>query len=277
MKEFIYLDTSFLHSFIAQIFGGLPTNITNETQESRTETKSETAHQEKIAELQSNLNAMIAKVGSKVTPRKGSSQQFSLAQLDVGKEIISKQLHDNSINDLIDYLRKENLLTERVEEAQLSKYILIKSNYNIVDINQLKILTKKEFHSILGFTNKNGKNQNSRFNPSDLTKIFDFLTHILPSEIFIKQGKFLSPLKIDFIREQSKELIFKHSQESEVSLLGKVTRKFKDEIDGSDDVGSIFEINNIISSASSKFLTEFGVLYDDDYIVTPIAIFFESI
>lgn len=276
MKEFVYLDTSYLHSFIAQIYGGLPANTTNETQESRSQTKSDSTTEEETSEINGDLNLLFARAGTKIIPRQGNSESFSLSQLDAGKEIISKQLHDNAIDDLVEHLEKKELFSDPLS-IEVNKFVLLKEPFKIVDIDYLKTVMDKQYHSILGI-NKGKQNQNNnKFNPNEMMKIFNFLSTILPSDFFIKQGKFLSPLKHEHIREKSKEMIFKYGEESEICVLGKITKKFDfANKDFDSTVEDFFSMNTVISGAVDEFLNQVQIAKRGDFVVSPIAIFFES-
>lgn len=281
MKEFVYLDSTFLHSFIAQIYGGLPSNVTNETQESRTETQTDSKQKEILSEIQGSINAVVANMGAKITPKETRGESLSLAQLEVGKEIISKQLHDNAVDELIEHLREIDLLIDSPTKVNIDKYILYRSPFKIIDLEYLKIFTKKEFSQLLGLNKQNkhsGNNHHGGMSIDQIGKILDFFSEIMPSDIFIKQDGLLSPLKKEYLRVQPKELLFKYSDKTNICLLGKVTK----EIDSSVILGdfqfkSLLSISDMMMGMASGLMAQFEVINMGDYIVSPIAIFFESI
>lgn len=281
MKEFIYLDASFLHSFIAQIYGGLPSTFTNETQESRTQTHIDTKQEEILSELHGSLNVAIAKMDAKITPKETRGESISLAQLDVGKEIISKQLHDNAVDELIEHLRENNLLIDYPDTIELNKYILYRSSFKIIDIEYLKLLTRKDFNHLLGLNKQSGKSGNKQTGAvsiNDIGKILDFFSAIMPSDIFIKQDGILSPLKKEYLRVQPKELLFKYSENTKVCLLGKVTKEIDSAALLQDfEFTSFLSISDMMMGLASGLMAQFEVIKRGDYIVSPIAIFFESI
>jgi hypothetical protein len=281
MKEFIYLDSSFLHSFIAQIYGGLPSSITNETQESRTETQADSRHIETAYESTGSLNAVFAKLESKISPKESTDTSVSLSQFDVGKEIISKQIHDNAVDDLISHLREKDLLVENSTNIEVNKYVLYRSSFKIIDLEFLKIFMTKDAQKLMGLTGpstggKPRKPQNNSIN--EFSNMIDMLSKVLPSDILIKQNKMLSPLRREYLRIQPTDLLFKYSVDSELCLLGKVCRKLE-----GGGMPNDFEFTNILSfsdmvlAMAGGMLNEFGLIDDGDYVVSPIAIFFESI
>lgn len=280
MKEFIYLDSSFLHSFIAQIYGGLPSTVTNETQESRTQTHTDTIQTEMASELHGSLNAVIAKMDSKINPKETRGESISLAQLDVGKEIISKQLHDNAVDELIEYLRKHNLLIISPDSFQINSYILYSSTFKVIDMEYLRAFTRREFGQLLRLNKKKQASNQQNLNiPIDMIgKILDFFSTILPSDIFIKQERVLSPLKKEYLRIQPKELLFKYSEQTTVSLLGRITRQIDSTAMQSDfEFTSLLSISDMMTELANGLMTQFEVVEEGEYIVSPIAIFFESI
>ena len=286
MKEFVYLDSSFLHSFIAQIYGGLPSNVTNETQESRTETHTDSKQKEILSEIQGSINAVIANMGTKITPKETRAESLSLAQLEVGKEIISKQLHDNAVDELIEHLRENDLLIDSRAEINLNKYVLYRSPFKIIDLEYLKIFTRKEFSKLLGLNKLNihsgnkqsGNDQHGGISIDQIGKILDLFSEIMPSDIFIKQDEILSPLKKEYLRVQPKELLFKYSDKTNICLLGKVTKEIDSSIKLEDfQFTNLLSISDIMMGLASGLMAQFEVINVGDYIVSPIAIFFESI
>jgi hypothetical protein len=144
MKDFIYLDTSYLNSFLAQLNGGVVSNISKETQQSRTTTSTHTNTKERTTEFQAGIRS-FATAGVRWAPKTGKNVSIALAQLDAGREIISLQMHDNAVDDLVLHLKKGDLLIEDSKLIELNKYILIKSSFKLIDFDFLKNMTTKEF------------------------------------------------------------------------------------------------------------------------------------
>ncbi|PDO11561.1 MAG: hypothetical protein BLM47_00010 [Candidatus Reconcilbacillus cellulovorans] len=207
------------------------------------------------------------------------NEGFSLTQFEAGKEIMSKQLHDNALDVLIDYL-KENELLCITPSIEIEKFVLCKSTFKIVDLEYLENITKREFHDILGFDKKEvNKVKRVNFSINEFTKILKFTSEILPSRTFIKQENFILPLKKEYLREQPKEIIFKYNEKSEVNMLGRVTRKINIACETnpvSENVENFFSVTTIISEVINMFLESSGIIKNGDYVVSPVAIFFES-
>lgn len=324
MKEIIYLDTSYLNSFIAQMNQGLPTSTTNEFQESETSTSTKG----KTSEFTNTFNAEAktgginlggvfespaAKLGYILARRRGTNNSISLAQSDTGKEIIVKQLHDNALLLLEEHLIQQNLLVDvsPTDSADIGKYIKIKAPFKIMDLEYFKHIIGPELTSIMSaFTPQNHEQQAllqkeiNKINSSDkaphrkkknveklkkesqsakqaeiidnLRLALDFCSLALPSSSFFKQGNFVAPLKTGFLRETSKEILFKYGKENQILeavIIGKVTRKFDSNLNN--EALGFMDFLNSFNSQMELLMTQIDLINFGDYIVSPIAIYFE--
>lgn len=136
MKELVYLDTSILHSFLAQTNSGLPVTVDAEYQESST-TSSQSLHSKEMAQsmaLEGStgfVNVGIIKSPSGKfnfgqTKKETEQQGVALTQLEAGREIISKKLHDNALMEFEKYLEetsKLHILQCNQENIEIGKYV----------------------------------------------------------------------------------------------------------------------------------------------------------
>jgi hypothetical protein len=320
MKELIYLDTNFLHSFVAQLQDGLPVNVSYETLE---EIRDEKELQEgeksgafieggiKLGELEIPLifKSPTGQLKARLQPGLFSSEKINLSQLESGKEIISKQIHDNALNHFEKYLDENKLLFNSLENEPIGKVVKCKSNFKIVDIQYLKniIQTDKliefmfmqqykkleilkeqvknmpsskekniqnaKIKTVEGKINEQKESLKEQF--SFVKNALEYLTGILPTESFILMENLIAPLKNEFLREKSNELMFKYGGEEsnlQITLIGKVTNKINKvelpDFSGEDALIRIHEIINAI-------LYPIGVIKQGDFVVSPIAIYFE--
>ncbi|MCD2332895.1 DUF6414 family protein [Bacillus cereus] len=165
MKELIYLDKDFLHSFIAQTNDGLITSKSTEMQEQRTETHQEGtgAQARGFLEIQGDtgkfevplfLKSPSAKATMRLSPGENHSESFSIADLEAGKEIISTQLHDNALNDFETYLDKEKLIfnidnTSSSLSLQPGTYIKTTSTFTAMNFEVIEKMVGEKFIEIL--------------------------------------------------------------------------------------------------------------------------------
>ncbi|MCG7318684.1 DUF6414 family protein [Brevibacillus laterosporus] len=291
MKEIIYLDTGFIHSFVAQTNQGLPTLITNEITEQDTTAQGEGRESESEHNITAGAKGGVPLVVSgeanyKNRNKNKLSDSYTFTQLEAGKEIISKQLHDNALVELEKYLSEKNELFCSKERPVMGKYIILKEKFSLFDLNTLLKLydkeTIKEILSLMNPTNQNGKKAKLQPGPEkgliSLNIVIKYLYNILPSGSCLKQGDFISPLKVEYLRETIGDLIFKYGNQSqlEICVLGKVTQVF-------DKISlSMFENNSAFSEVASStdqmleaLLGEVKLIKKGDIILSPIAIYFE--
>ncbi|UNK20186.1 hypothetical protein MNQ98_09315 [Paenibacillus sp. N3/727] len=158
------------------------------------------------------ISSPSAKLLYKYNGNNHYEETVSLTQTDAGKEIISKQLHDNALDDFVEYLNKKqllNIITDATSgEEQIGNYVKIKSTFNLFDLDYLKNLTNSDsMRAIISLTTENlttpkqskGK-QNQRLEPAvergirAIDTILKYLTSILPTQLYLKQGGYIAPL-----------------------------------------------------------------------------------
>ncbi|MGH0867345.1 DUF6414 family protein [Bacillus toyonensis] len=175
MKELIYLDKDFLHSFIAQTHDGLITSKNIEMQEQRTETHQEGtgAQARGFLEFQGDtgkfevplfLKSPSAKVTMRLAPGENHSESFTIADLEAGKEIISTQLHDNALNDFEKHFEEKNLIqvienTFSTTTLQPGTYIKTTSSFTAMNFEVIEKMVGEKFLAITQFGFDEQKNK----------------------------------------------------------------------------------------------------------------------
>lgn len=149
MKEVIYLDTNYLHSYISQIEDGLITNMNKESTEEITEqnelqkgsqTESFIEGKFSLGEIEIPLlfKSPTGEVSSGISPIFSSNERISLSQLESGREIISKKLHDDALKRFEEYMENKQLFNTQISDIKQGDYINIKSRFRIIDFNYMK-------------------------------------------------------------------------------------------------------------------------------------------
>ncbi|WP_438497195.1 DUF6414 family protein [Paenibacillus sp. IHBB 3054] len=318
MKELVYLDTTFLHSFIAQQHSGLPTNHSTEFQES--ETTADTKG--KSGQLQNELGTEFStgefkipglfetpsgKAKYRINHTRTTNNAITLTQFEAGKEIISKQLHDDALMQFEEFL-EENSLIRNIDEEYVWRngdYICLRKSFSVYDITHIKnifnpngILTAMEFAFESEKTKKRAQlqaagtseqeiksvlrgfeqQQKSQFDEmkkmmGKFREIIDYFQSILPSSAFIKAGDVICPLKPENLRENAQLLNFKYGQDQElpITILGKYTRTFDQYVNLS---GAFGPLGDVIGEFDNVFEI-LGIIKKGDKIVSPVAIYFE--
>lgn len=303
---------------MAQTHEGLPITINFEFQESETKTSQTGRTKEINKDINTTGSAgipLLGKIQTKLgmSHKKNNSYMKTLTQLDAGKEIISKQLHDEALYDFEQYLEENKNLTKIYtgeKELEIGSYVKIHAHFQIINLNFLiNMLSEdinegkgKAFSDILFsipklFSNAPEKNNQGEGNESvginsrldklkkeaeqDMKALLH-ISKILPSSAFIRLNHYIAPMKAEYLRESPEELSFKYgSNESQIkiTLLGKVTRKvIKPEIN--EGPLQLFEEGFLkgtthIASTFDHLLEMIKFVEEGDYIVSPIAIYFE--
>lgn len=309
LKEIIYLNTDFINSFMAQKYKGLPHSNTTEQTQQDTQTSLDSTKKAGTNEIQGEAKSgnidipfIISSPSAKLTYKYNGNKQYeetvSLTQTDAGKEIISKQLHDNALDDFEEYLIENELLhviTNTTKgEDQMGKYIKITSDFSLFDLDYIKNITNPEYmreiirlttdNPPIGNQNKgNNKGNHKKIDPIEkgillMDVILKYLSTILPTQLYLKQGDYMAPLRSDYLRESSKELNFKYGEGSgiQVTLIGRVTKIFESfETNLFEEEGNFAELSSGIHGVVELILGEMKSIKKGDAIVSPVAIYFE--
>lgn len=317
MKEIIYLDTDLIHSYLSQIHDGLPGQISNErSQEVNEAIQSQTSGNSDFgvkSEVKSGkisvpflLDTPEGKVEVRLDLDKGWKESSSLTQTEAGKELISKKLHDNALEEFIIHLEKEEMI-QSIEDSADNSLVKFDSPLQIFNLEYLsaildpELLPKVMFYEIEKEIDKQKQEINKISNKSerttahrklkekygaieermkDETKDFDFLNSalkfmdaLLPTKTFGKFNHSFAYIKSEHLREDPKVLMFKYANQSattQATIIGKKIRKINasEEAPNND---SLFSAPLIIDN----MLIEMEVAADGDFLVAPIAIYFE--
>jgi hypothetical protein len=304
---------------MAQTNKGLPTNSTHEqsqqdTQTSTDATKAVSTHQINTTAKTGSLSLPLiiqspsGQLSYQYVNTKNIDESFSLSQVDAGKEIISKQLHDNALNDYEEYL-EDKLISISLDDAdsdsafELGDYVKITGTFSIFDTTYLKSITEPSLiRKLLQFATgadrkpsyqnhgKNNKSASNRSKPHNirldaetekgiqiLETVLEYLEAVLPTSMYIRQGGFVSPVKLEYLRESSTELNFKYGEGSDIKItvVGRATRRFSTYTMGALTTGLFSEVGSSITSMSDEIISSIDALKDGDIIVSPVAIYFE--
>lgn len=317
MKEIIYLDTGVLHSYIAQYSGGLPNSSSHE----QTQEVKDSYEQNEGYNSRSSIRAIInsgkveiplifstpeGTIEGVFQPGKLASEKAIMSQTESGKEIISKQLHDNALEEFEGYLSDKELIHNLTDEEIEGKFIKITSSFKIIDFVYLQkiiqpdklteLMFKNEQDEIEKMKNENHKTTDAKLKASqkaliqqiqnklkqqhvhykDLFTFFDkslnYLNDILPTNSFIKMNTVIAPLKENYLRENTSELMFKYGGNTKVTatMIAKVTSKITSVEIPNIEKEPLFEFPKILVGV----LNPLGVIDQGDVVVSPIAIYF---
>lgn len=127
MRRFIYLDTDTLNSYIAQIYDGLIQSQETETQFGQTTDKQSefSPNIEAGADLKVFGKGIEGKIDFTYRHLKGTSNTELIS------DVQTKLLHDNAFDQLLNYLKNENLLSKQ----QIGDFIEIHDSFYIMDLD----------------------------------------------------------------------------------------------------------------------------------------------
>jgi hypothetical protein len=318
MKEIIYLDTMLLHSYVSQYNDGLPnTSSLEQTQEINDTTEIEEGYNSRSSitamfntgkfEIPMIFSTPEGKVEGVFQPGNFNKEKAVMSQTEMGKEIISKQLHDNALVNFEKYLEDNELFCDLSNPDIEGNFIKMYSEFQIIDFaylskiiqpdKLLKFSFSSEEEEITKFENELKKEKDSKQKSLKKAKIqqiknqltqeknrlknqFEFineslvyLNEILPTESFVKMHNVIAPLKYDFLREKSSELMFKYgnNNKTKATLIGKVTNIIKTVDMPNLEKDPFFEFPKVLTGV----LYPLGVINVNDLIVSPVAIYFE--
>lgn len=295
MKEIIYLDTDFLHSFLAQTQDGLETEKSTE----RSEEESDTLESEKgqssrnMIEVEGStgqftipgvLETPKGDIRLRLQPGGYTGEKSINSQSEAEKELITKKLHDNALINFEEYMKNENKMKEVKRYKDLKGYVKIKSQFQLIDLNILETLLNKETISLItAFDRSFDLIKKDGVGIEEIEGMMRLLKTILPSSAFVKINNAIVPIKEEFLREKHNQLIFKYGfnqTSTEVTIVGKVTRKLQSGNHPNPQSGgknTLLNVSGDINAMIDQLMNNVIGISDsiNDVVINPVAIYFE--
>ncbi|MEQ3340210.1 DUF6414 family protein [Clostridium butyricum] len=296
MRHFVYLDTDTLNSYLSQINGGLLKSTVNEASDEISTTKSD--------KTEPNKGNFKTEIGFKpilnftLTENKDSiNTTNTLSQIETGRELIEKILHDNAFDLFVSYLKDEQILND-TDNCILEKYIKINDTFKIRDVKSIGIILSDNFMDFMseqavgnlrkqlassGLTNalkkqkekeiENIKKQ-SKKEFEEYKKIFEIIGDMIPYSEFLICDNCIIPITNKYLRESLNQISFNYG--GKINIVGKYTSTLKDAIEkGNSDSGVLGDFNSILNNALKELYINFLDFSEDMKIVIPIALYFE--
>ncbi|MCP1103243.1 hypothetical protein M2454_002649 [Aequitasia blattaphilus] len=293
MKRFIYLDTEVLNSYIAQLNDGL---IKQTEKEVGSQEKKETSSTHNIG-AEGQLSAKVLGKGLDGKLKYSYEQLKDIENVDLIRDVQTKIVHDNAFEELVEYLKNNNLLSE--ETRNVGGFIEIKDEFFILDLEYYKkvfcdgdfvnyfLKTKEEelrnkleaeADENLNREQKRGKSneiknlinqqvEEMRKEYTDVGDIIKALMSILPYKRMMCINDLLVVMDDKYCRDEIEMMAFKYS--GEAKILGYITNILED--DKNNGV-SVFASVNKQMNAILKVLLDHP---DKLYVVHPVAIYYE--
>lgn len=307
MKDYIYLDNDFLNSSLAQYEQGLIKNI------SQGKTNENSQHNEKSKNLSKGVDGILG-IGAKLVHdaiesngqelTKGQSKTIDYVLNDYAVDLLIQKVRDYSIfKDTASSAVEGDFISQssdfKIYDFDLISKISAPDNLDIFkseltkgekeEVNkirtQLRIIRanrkltpdqKKEIVDLEAqiAAAENGSNPLQEFDM--VHKGANFANQIFGGSLLIKTTNAISICKRNCFRLDQAQLSFLTESERKIVIFGVVTAiKEKTHSNGEFKEFETDELNKVPSMFHDIFLSNFGMLHDNDRIIKPIAIFFE--
>lgn len=295
MKEIIYLNTKLVNSMLAQLNTGLITKLINE--QGITDTKGESTNETVSSTL--NYKGSITVFSGGVTSADTFTDATNVVFSKNNKDLIETALDDYSLDILLNNLQKENIIKN--ENYQDGNLILSKGSISSYNFNQLQdISSLEELKNILpnydkfskmeyelkkakfGTPNYNNLKKQLADNPWYNFKLFSdismYVNNLFKENTLIKINKFVSICENQYIRLSTPQLYFNNFSDKNITVLAVIITKINEKIPN-EFSDSLSELNDFFKNGpaliSNIMLGSTNVIEENDFIVRPIAIYYE--
>lgn len=272
LKDFLYLDTYFLHSFMAQVENGFV--IEKNLDETREEVEEkETDTRETIATLGSGTL-----IGAQVTAKKiipGIKTTNSVAMKQSSKYIQSDNMFMKFYNFLGNDEANASYLTNQ-DNYEEGKYIIIESKFRYVDFKRFSEMINEEKRKIYN-GKADDKENNIKYNEEtfkDALRQIELVRAAFPYEVLLFNGKELVLLEKEWLRQKKKRIGFILG--GKVTVIGKVFKKIPMPSEADGNSKKVFDILDSVQQQAVECLFEFGGGFakpEQVHIIRPIAIY----
>lgn len=277
MKHFIYLNTDVLNSYLSQINDGIVNKVKSEVYDEVKKTSNETITT-KENKFEGGFKVPgIFDMKFTETPE-GIKTTNALTQLEYGKELIEKMLHDNALQQFIKCIDLNTL-----NNCSVGDYVKFSGDYTLTDIDYFLSVYTDEFIEFLA--EKAGENttkpaiknkliNNERSSQKNVRKIFTIAKTILPTSKFVSCNDCFIPLTDKYLRESTKSIRFNHT--GNITIIGKYISTIDKSVSiSSKEKSSFGKLFSSIDNVNKTFYIEsFGIPLDNK-VIMPIALYFE--
>lgn len=266
MRHFTYLDNDLLYSFFSQAYDGLDQFRQYEKSDSASK-----AHHDEQLRLLGDLKGSI---GWKIFGANGGFEGETkypydiFTETQVGREMVTKTLHDNIVQYVINNLKDNSMICE-LKSPDIGMYICQQATVKYADIEFLLNLLNDNF---INFCEKYNKGVSSD-TLKNIREVLVVANTIMPFTCFGYTKNAIIPLNKDALKESIQHCIYKHDGKS--YLLGRVSKKGLNPQNYNSE-NNIDKMISSISDATKAFIDMFGIKDPNELtVVTPMAIFYE--
>ncbi|MDU5765211.1 MAG: hypothetical protein E6Z94_01390 [Streptococcus salivarius] len=293
MKEIIYLDTNLVNSLLAQQNAGLVTKLVNENSES--DSNAEGGFDQTATSVSGGVSTLIrADVNNSAIENENYNIVFSRSN----RNLIETALDDYSLDLLLQELEDNNLL--KSSNFRDGDFVFIVGKLDFFDFEQLKnVSTFDEIEDILPeygefkklqseykrVKNNTRKEQlkdeishNGWNNLESIRSMSAYFERLFPSSNLAKISNTISVLPKEFMKVPTAQLGLMQLSERQIKILGICSSTFDEQTPS--DLSMMANSMEVLKKAPTAILTimldSFGLVSSGDYLIRPIAIYYED-
>lgn len=275
MKEFIYLDTDYLTSALAQLNNGKILTYSNEGATTSTDESKKTSSNQNTSKVNFGLPKVI---GVNFGNDKTSEDSSAFIDIKSAKEIITKTFDDNAFDILLEHIQKSDEVSD--SNYKDGDFVVLNNEYKLIDFDFLLTLLGDDFielyiNSAIS-NNKIEKSKENNFRSAqkkyykELRKNLERFKKLVPSSTLLYTNNILLPVKKEFLRDSFEDISFKYKR---INFLARITRKFEYIKYENDSNMLINAVDYMMPSILKSF--HIDIIDNETYIATPIAIYIE--
>lgn len=262
--DFVFLNTDFLESFIAQKYKGFPKEM-QDTESSEHTDDIEGERVEKETTIGGKIGtSSLGTDGSYKTRR--ISEQINEIDTKSTQNVILKVQKDNMYRDFFFYLRYNDLLADSSSMVS-GKYIKLYDVFYFIDFDRI-IKICDTYESV---TNNNG--QINGITNEEIQKIknkANLLKEMIPFDALLYNEQVIVLIDKKWLRVQKDHLGY--ILNGEITIVGKINKVL--EMNNTVSVPNVINMLNKMQEYAMSLLYDLGLLNSDKVkIVTPIAIY----
>ena len=140
MKEFIYLDTDYLTSALAQLNNGKILTYSNEGATTSTDESKKTSSSQNTSKVNFGLPKVI---GVNLGNDKTSEDSSAFIDIKSAKEIITKTFDDNAFDILLEHIQKSDGVSD--SNYKDGDFVVLNNEYKLIDFDFLLTLLGDDF------------------------------------------------------------------------------------------------------------------------------------
>lgn len=293
MKEIIYLDTNLVNSLLAQQNAGLVTKLVNENSES--DSNAEGGFDQTATSVSGGVSTLI-KAG--VNHSAIENENYNIVFSRSNRNLIETALDDYSLDLLLQELENDKLL--KSSDFRDGDFVFTVGKLDFFDFEQLKnVFTFDEVEDILPeydefkklqseykrVKNNTRKEQlkskishNGWNNLESIRSMSAYFERLFPSSNLAKVSNTISVLPKEFMKVPTAQLGLMQLSGRQIKILGICSSTFDEQTPS--DLSMMANSMELLKKAPTAILTimldSFGLVSSGDYLIRPIAIYYEG-